>query len=30
VKRFVDPDIISRVATDILGTNSNPQDLKKK
>ena len=30
MKRFVDPDIISRVATDILGTNSNPSTLKKK
>ena len=29
MKRFVDPDIISRVATDILGTNSNPSTLKK-
>ena len=29
MKRFVDPDIISRVATEILGQNSNPNDLKK-
>tara|TARA_R100000655_G_scaffold100042_1_gene144303 strand:- start:462 stop:803 length:342 start_codon:yes stop_codon:yes gene_type:complete len=30
MKKFVDPDIIGRVATEILGTQSTVQDLKKK
>src|SRR5210317_117282 len=30
MKKFVDPDIISRVATQILGTQSDLNDLKKK
>ena len=29
MKKFVDPDIISRVATQILGSNSSVSDLKK-
>ena len=30
MKKFVDPDIISRVASQILGTSPSPTDLKKK
>ena len=29
MKRFVDPDILSKVASDILGQNTNPTTLKK-
>jgi len=29
MKRFVDPDIISKVASEILGQNTNSQTLKK-
>ena len=30
MKRFVDPDVLSRVASEILGTNTTSEDLKKK
>lgn len=30
MKKFVDPDIIGRVASEILGTQSNVPELKKK
>jgi hypothetical protein len=30
MKKFVDPDIIGRVASQILGTQSDLNDLKKK
>jgi len=30
MKRFVDPDIISRIATEIMGTTTPQTDLKKK
>jgi hypothetical protein len=29
MKRFVDPDVLSRVASEILGTNTTSEDLKK-
>ena len=29
MKKFVDPDIIGRIASQIMGTQSNPSDLKK-
>lgn len=30
MKKFVDPDIIGRVASEIMGSQSSPTDLKKK
>ena len=30
MKKFVDPDIIGRIASEIMGTQSSPAELKKK